>query len=85
MPPLRNDAALPEVNIHLDRNPFEFPVTEINEFRVLLSVIDGKTVDAAKGRPCHSINWPDPVSANQERQSATKRGSGGSDRRTGIE
>ena len=35
--------------IVLDRNLFEIPVTEINEARVLLTMMDGKTVYAAKG------------------------------------
>ena len=33
--------------IVLDRNLFEIPVTEINEARVLLTIMDGKTVYSA--------------------------------------
>ena len=35
--------------IVLDRNLFEIPVTEINEARVLLTIMDGKTVYSANG------------------------------------
>ncbi|MGB5163713.1 MAG: amidohydrolase family protein, partial [Woeseiaceae bacterium] len=34
--------------IVLDRNLFKIPVTEINEARVLLTMMDGKTVYSAK-------------------------------------
>jgi predicted amidohydrolase YtcJ len=33
--------------IVLDRNLFEIPVTEINEARVLLTILDGQTVYSA--------------------------------------
>jgi len=35
--------------IVLDRNLFDIPVTEINEARVLLTIMDGKTVYSANG------------------------------------
>ena len=35
--------------IVLDRNLFEIPLTEINEARVLLTIMDGKTVYSANG------------------------------------